>query len=74
MSDTSDMPDVFGTRKGAELIDLIKARSAFAGAQNTLEENRGTGKNDYDLGIAAQKHKLEIDRLVEELKPKIVGV
>lgn len=73
MTDATDMPDVFGSRKGSQLVELIAVRKLYRGVMDNFNRDRGNGRNTYKRGSLAQKHRLEIDRLMVELKPEIVG-
>ena len=73
MTAVADMPDVFGMRKGSDLVELIKVRKLYRGVMDAFESDLGNGKNTHKRGLLAQKHKAEIERLMDELKPKIVG-
>lgn len=69
----SDMPNVFGMRKGSELVELIKARKSYRGVMDNFKRDVGNGKNTHKRGLLAQEHRVEIERLMNELKPEIVG-
>ena len=68
-----NQPDVFSSDRADMFTKLVKSRSALRGVMKAFERDKGTGKNDYKRGLAAQKHKADIDGCVEELPFKIVG-
>ena len=73
MRSAVDMPNVFGMRKGSELVELIKARKLYRDVMNNFERDMGNGKNTHKRGLLAQERRVEIERLMDELRPEIVG-
>ena len=65
--------DVFINERSEMFEKLAKSRAALRGVMKAFDRDKGTGKNDYKRGLAAQKHKADIDGCIEEMPLKIVG-
>lgn len=53
---------------GEDFISLLKARRGYRKIMNLFEKDKGTGKNTHKRGLAAQKHRLEVEEFRTPLK------
>ncbi len=64
-------PDTWTKETGEDFISLLKARRGYRQIMNLFEKDVGAGKNTHKRGLAAQKHRLEVEEFRTPLK--IVG-